>query len=75
MRAQEGEGFKVMVRKLFGILAVLVLVAPASAFAQGLPTVASAQVGTASVKGLVKDSSGGSLRLKVAAMIRLHGRS
>ncbi|HZI80712.1 MAG TPA: TonB-dependent receptor [Vicinamibacterales bacterium] len=48
-------------RNWFGILAVLAIVAPGSALAQGSPAVASAKVGTASVKGLVKDSSGASI--------------
>src|SRR5688572_15749145 len=57
----EQEGLEVVVRNWFGILAVLAIVAPGSALAQGSPAVASAKVGTASVKGLVKDSSGASI--------------
>jgi len=62
-----------MVSKVFRILAVLALLAPASAFAQGLPAVASAQVGTASVKGLVKDSSGGSIPGAVVRVVNESG--
>jgi iron complex outermembrane recepter protein len=62
-----------MVRKLFRILAVLVLVAPVSALAQGASTVASAQVGTAAVKGLVKDSTGGSIPGAVVRVVAESG--
>jgi iron complex outermembrane receptor protein len=51
-----------MVSRLFRIVAVLALVAPASAFAQ-----------TASVKGLVKDSSGGSIPGAVVKVVSESG--
>jgi outer membrane receptor protein involved in Fe transport len=73
MCAREGEGLKVMVTKLFRILAVLAIVAHGSAWAQGLPTAASAPVGSASVKGLVKDSSGGSIPGAVVKVVSESG--
>ena len=69
----EQEGLEVVVRNWFGILAVLAMSAPANAFAQGLPAVASAEVGTASVKGLVKDSSGGSIPGAVVRVVNESG--
>ena len=62
-----------MVSKLFRILAVLALLAPAAAFAQGLPAAASAQAGSASVKGLVKDSSGASIPGAVVKVVAESG--
>jgi iron complex outermembrane receptor protein len=62
-----------MVTKLFRILAVLAIVAHGSAGAQGLPTAASAPVGSASVKGLVKDSSGGSIPGAVVKVVSESG--
>ena len=53
-----------MVSKVFRIVAVLALLAPASA---------RAQVGTASVKGLVKDSSGGSIPGAVVRVVSESG--
>jgi iron complex outermembrane receptor protein len=53
-----------MVSKVFRVLAVLAVLAPVSAFAQ---------VGTASVKGLVKDSSGGSIPGAVVRVVNEAG--
>jgi iron complex outermembrane receptor protein len=58
------EGVKVMVSKVLRLLALLALVAPSSAFAQA---------GTASVKGLVRDSSGGSIPGAVVRVINESG--